>query len=172
MGRQVRRVPPWWHHPTDEQGHHIPLLNESYADAAQQWYEGAAQWARGYRDDYDGGWKPKDPDMTYSYEEWAGQAPDVFAYMPYFPPEICTHWQMYEDTTEGTPISPVMETPEALAEWLATHKASASGDMTATYDQWLAMIRQGCAPSGIWSPQTGMISGVAAAEGRLNDTRP
>ena len=72
-----------------------------------------------------------------------------------------THYQMYETTSEGTPISPVMETPEALARWLADNGASAFGKMTATYAQWLNMITgDGCAPSAAFVPGVGIISGV------------
>jgi len=44
---------------------------------------------------------------------------------------------MYETCSEGTPISPVMETPEQLARWLVDNKASFFGTMTAPYDRWL-----------------------------------
>ena len=52
----------------------------------------------------------------------------------------CTHWQMYETTSEGTPISPVMDSPESLARWLVVNNATVFGRMTGSYDQWLAMI--------------------------------
>ena len=54
---------------------------------------------------------------------------------------------MYEDTTEGTPISPAFETPEELARWLADTGASAFGSLTATYDEWLNMIKRGSSVS-------------------------
>jgi len=47
---------------------------------------------------------------------------------------------MYETCTEGTPISPVMDSLETLARWLADNGASAFGEMTATYEQWLKII--------------------------------
>lgn len=56
-------------------------------------------------------------------------------------------YQMWETVSEGSPISPVFATPEELAHWLADSKASACGDMTATYEQWLATIHDGSAPS-------------------------
>jgi hypothetical protein len=80
--------------------------------------------------------------------------------MPQWPTEERTHWQMYETTSEGTPISPVMESPDALADWLATHKASAFAGMPATREQWLATIKRGWAASAILGPM-GMVSGVA-----------
>ena len=70
-------------------------------------------------------------------------------------------WQMWEDTTEGSPISPVFATAEALAQWLATNKADPAGGGTATYEQWLAMIRKGWAPSFVIDSR-GLRSGVEA----------
>lgn len=34
------------------------------------------------------------------------------------PEEDATHYQIYEDVTEGTPVSPVFETLEEMKEWL------------------------------------------------------
>jgi hypothetical protein len=56
-------------------------------------------------------------------------------------------FQMYETTTEGTSISPVIDTEENLARWLTDNRASACGSMTATYEEWLRMIKVGWAPS-------------------------
>lgn len=69
-------------------------------------------------------------------------------------------YQMWETTSEGSPISPVFQTPEDLAKWLAESGASAFGDMTATYDQWLGMIREGFAPSMVMADK--LVSGVEA----------
>jgi hypothetical protein len=82
--------------------------------------------------------------------------------MPDWPAEQCTHFQMYETTTEGTPISPVCASAEELARWLTDNGASAFGPMRATYEQWLAL----CAPDG-WAPSmvmdgAGLRSGVEA----------
>jgi hypothetical protein len=69
-------------------------------------------------------------------------------------------WQMWENTSEGSPISPVFDTPEKLAQWLADHRASSFGSDTATYEQWLGMILRGWAPSAVMGPN-GLQSGVA-----------
>lgn len=71
-------------------------------------------------------------------------------------------WQMWENTSEGSPMSPVFATPEELARWLADTGASASGRETATYAHWLAMIGAGYALDGV-SDEHGFRSGVAAA---------
>lgn len=52
-------------------------------------------------------------------------------------------WQMWENVSEGSPMSPIFKTPEELAYWLADSSASAMGNKGATYEQWLAMINQG-----------------------------
>lgn len=162
MGREVRRVPADWQHPKDSAGRYIPLRGGSYAKAAARWDECFAKWSEGLRDDWNGGWKTREPDENYPYEDWDGPRPVASEYMPDWPDEQRTHLQMYEDCSEGTPISPVIETPEKLARWLADNGASAFGDMTATYEQWLATIRRGFAVSAMFSPETGLISGVAA----------
>lgn len=62
-------------------------------------------------------------------------------------------WQMWETTTEGSPISPVFATPDELAAWLSASQASAFGDQRATREQWLRMILAG------WAPSAGLIDG-------------
>jgi hypothetical protein len=68
---------------------------------------------------------------------------------------------MYETCSEGTPISPVMPDAVSLAHWLADNKASAFGRETATFEQWLATIKAGSAPSAMID-RRGLRSGVAA----------
>jgi len=72
-------------------------------------------------------------------------------------------YQMWETCSEGSPISPTFDTPEELARWLADTGASACGHMTATYDQWLATIKQGCVATMIQDAKHGLRSGVAAS---------
>jgi len=69
---------------------------------------------------------------------------------------------MWETTSEGSPISPVFGTPEALAHWLADNGASSFGSQEATYEEWLKMIGVGWAPSGASIDGGPLISGVAA----------
>lgn len=161
MGREVRRVPKDWQHPIDENGNCRPLHGRSYAKTVAAWDEGAAQWARGYRSDFNGGWVPKDADHAYSFEEWDGKRPVPEDYMPDWPESERTHLQMYETCTEGTPISPVMETAEELARWLADTGASAFGGMTASYEGWLATAQSEHGSVGIVIiPGVAMTSGV------------
>jgi hypothetical protein len=142
MSREVRRVPEHWQHPRVD-GQYIPLFGGSYAKRAQAYQEGYDKWQEGLRSDWRGGWQPKDEaELAMSYEQWDGGPPKIEDYMPDWPDEQRTHYQMYETTSEGTPISPVMENPEALARWLSDHHASAFADTTATYEQWIGMIHR------------------------------
>ena len=146
MGREVRRVPADWQHPKDEfTGKYRPLYpGDRYLPRATEFMEKAN--SEGLQEAIDS----------------CGQAPDVNDYMPNWEPEICTHYMMYEDTSEGTPISPAFATPEELARWLADTGASAFGYDTATYEQWLRVARGGWAPSAVYTPETGLVSGVQA----------
>jgi len=161
MGREVRRVPAGWAHPKDEKGRWIPLLKGSFVQHDADWNEQYAKWRDGLVSDYETrGWKPKPPDAPYRMKDWyGGGRPDPDDYMPAWSKAERTHWQMYENVSEGTPISPVMETPEALARWLADSKADAAAGRTASYAQWLATIRVGGAPSLV-TGRHGLVSGV------------
>jgi len=142
MGREIRRVPANWEHPKDEVGHYIPL-HEHFTYNEEEVKEGL-------RD----GWLSGDPPYY------------GIRVMPQWSTEERTHLQMYETCTEGTPISPVMGTPKKLARWLADSGASAFGDQTASYEAWLATIKRGSAVSAMFTPSTGIISGVQAQEKR------
>lgn len=163
MGREVRRVPANWEHPKDNEGRYIPLL-DGLCEALARWYRHKAMWDLGYREDWTKAntWQLREEDETGEYSEWSGTAPDPADYMPDWSDDARTHLQMYESTSEGTPISPVCKTPEELARWLADNNASAFANETATYEQWLATIKRGWAISAVGQVGKGLISGVAA----------
>ena len=134
MGREVRRVPENWEHPKDDAGSYIPLIGASFSDDIEEWKEGRKKY------------KPVER-----------------RYMPDWPEEERTHYQMYETCTEGTPISPTMAGSKELAQWLADTGASAFAFTTATYEQWLATVNRGGAVSAVISSGRGLESGVVAA---------
>lgn len=165
MGREVRRVPRGWEHPKQDNGDFIPLFDGSnFTKEQQEWDEVAAKWAEGLRDDWNGGWKPleEDDEKSMTFEEWYGGRPDAEDYMPEWTEEDRTQLMMYENTTEGTPISPAFETPEELARWLADNGASAFGSSTASYDAWLRVAKGGYEPSAVYTPEHGLQSGMEA----------
>ena len=164
MGREVRRVPVDWQHP-EENGRPIPLYGRRFSEAWREWAEDEELFKRGLQRTWEKEIIPiPDKYKDKTSEQWHGSAPVAKDYMPEWPEEIKTHFQMYEDTSEGTPISPVMETLEQLARWLADNNASALGNQTATYEQWLATCKVGWAVSAIYTPQTGLVSGVEYEE--------
>jgi hypothetical protein len=149
MGREVRRVPLDWEHPqyettewSREEGCYVlatrpkPLYPRSFYDDRMAEYE-------------------NDP------EDYDRPSPDE--HMPEFEEGTAVGWCMYETTSEGTPISPVFETPEELARWLADTGASTFASMTTTYENWLRMIQRGSSiASAVTFGDGRLVSGVDA----------
>jgi hypothetical protein len=92
-----------------------------------------------------------DDDHRKAHDEWERTEPPVG-----------TAWQMWETTSEGSPISPPCETPLQLARWLTRTGASAFGGDTATEQQWLAMINAGHSHASMVISNGVVMSGVAA----------
>ena len=171
MGREVRMVPADWQHPRYPEDHYeprwrgryIPLYESGFAERDREWSEGWAKWQEGLVRSYgdEGPWRPRTPEDGALFSHWDGARPSPDDYMPDWPAEQRTHLMMYEDTSEGTPKSPAFATPEELARWLADTGASAFGDMTATYEEWLPICKGGWAPSMVVS-SAGVQSGISA----------
>lgn len=71
-------------------------------------------------------------------EKYPGQAADQEAWEPTEPPP--GHgWQLWETTSEGSPISPVFASAELLANWCANN-ATYFGSERASYEEWLGLI--------------------------------
>lgn len=170
MGREARRVPLGWEHPKENDGYYKPLHDGCKLNAAMEsWDKGLILWLNGERAGYQDGERVTvaiDEDLAQTregFEEWDGQRPNPDDYMPVFTEEEAVGWQMYETCSEGTPISPVMKSPEDLADWLFENKADAFADMTATRAGWLSTItsKHGSI-SAVLVPGRGIISGVEA----------
>ena len=140
MGREVRKVPPYWQHPKNQEGNYIPLM-DGYKDDSEKFLKRITE--KGLQDAID----------------WFGKAPDKNDYMPSWTDQEATHYMMYENVSEGTPISPAFETPEALARWLADTNSSAFGDKNASYEAWLRVCKGGYAPSMVIANNR-LMSGV------------
>ena len=148
MGREVRRVPADWAHPCNEQGKYKPLFpGEDYADAAYDFLE-----------------KANTDGLQCAIDKY-GEAPDLKDYMPNWPVAQRTHYMMYEDATEGTPLSPAFATPEALAQWLVETGANAFAGQPASYEAWMRIARGGWAPSMVFDKQ-GLRLGAESMLGR------
>lgn len=145
----------------------------SIPKTSKNWQEAKEQWDRGYIEAYgdpDRDWKPREEsdlfDADYSFEDWQGSKPLPDDYTDARPGDDLTHIVMYENTSEGTPISPKFPATEQgkrdLARWLTDNNASAFGSMTATYEQWLATINAG------WSADLACIGGEMTSGVALN----
>jgi hypothetical protein len=134
MGREVRMVPENWEHPKDVQGRYIPLWALSFTEMLNEY----------------------NAETVHEYP-----APRPEEYMPEWPEQERTHMMMYETCSVGTPISPAFKTAEELAHWLADNNASACGSQSASYDDWLATINVGYAPSMVLLEGGMLVDGVA-----------
>ena len=151
MGREVRMVPATWEHPkyTEEDAYGAPYKLGRYKPLSDAYNADATAF------------------MEKANSEGLQAAVSYFGcvdqenYMPDWPAAERTHFMMYENTSEGTPISPAFSTPEELARWLADTGANSFGTMTATYDQWLATIKRDWAFSAAFD-EGGFRSGVEA----------
>ncbi len=181
MGREVRMIKPGWEHPTDGtyangETRYNPLLGvPGYEKAAAHWDACNALWEQGLMDDWSPGEdiysiaprsKPKsDYALEFdTYAEWSGERPIPEDYMPTWVEGEATMYVMYEDTSEGTPISPPFADPYELAQWLANTGASSFGGCTSSYENWLSMILGSGYSVGMVMDADGIRSGVGYGE--------
>ncbi len=150
MGYKLRKVPANWKHPKNETGSYIPLFGGSYSEYSKYFDTCKEMWDKGFDlslDIIDGKhirkWIPKDKDNTDSFEDWCdGEKRMPVDYMPDWAEAERTHFQMYENVTEGTPVSPVFEKAEELAYWLVDNL-----DNTYTLSEWLQIINENSSAS-------------------------
>lgn len=134
MGREVRRVPADWVHPKDpnqkKDNGYIPLHDKSSWNYMLEEFQGfidevGLEQAIFYIGEI------ASP-SCYMFHHYDGEWND----------ETCTHYQFYEDVTEGTPKTPVFASLEDMAEWASEN-----------IDSW-------CDPIGTVSPMTGEPDGI------------
>lgn len=73
--------------------------------------------------------------------------------MPHWKDGEATHYQMYETNSSGTPLSPVMASPENLAHWLVENQITAYEGQTASYEAWLMVAQGRTVISNVVKPQ-------------------
>ncbi len=152
LGKEIRRVPPNWEHPTNKLGHFIPMFDETYEAALAEWTANKKLWDQGKHPNQE---EFKEETAQHTYEEWAGPAPNREYHRPEFQEEP-TWYQVYENITEGTPQTPPFATTEELEEYLVE-------EGMATPAQASAFIRQGDIPNLVIGPEE-ILSGYAVAE--------
>lgn len=112
-------------------------------DSINQWVVVKAECERlgvsAYCKHCDGGTIWEEPHYEKLAEDWEPQEPPSGE-----------GYQIWETVTEGSPISPVFSTPEALADWMTGRNYGA--DKGSSYESWLQFIRgPGWAPSMVIS---------------------
>jgi len=178
MGREIRRVPKGWDHPSEammpwqlDNGYHRyhepgefgygrkfqPMYDEDITTKSNEWIAGLNRWMSGQHETQ---LKHPGEDWTQptyaNFVEWEGRSPDPDYYRAEaWTPEQATCYQIYETVSEGTPVSPVFETLSEMEQWLIGQgysEKSAKG-----------FCEIGWVPSGMFSPQTGYVSGIDIA---------
>lgn len=115
MGREIRRVTPDWEHPKTKEGGYQPVFDEPFEIAASNWIANCFAWEKGEHLDLIN--NPELKEKYPYYWQYCSNPPDEEFYRPEFKSEP-TAYQIYENVTEGTPISPVFETEEEMFNWL------------------------------------------------------
>ena len=122
MGREIRRVPPNWHHPERNAREYPyraglqPMFDRRFEDAFAEWLAEFDRVRRGELHDYETDCYPR------GLGDWAHDnvAPDPDYYRTWRDDEA-TWFQLWETVSEGTPVSPPFATKEELADHLAEH---------------------------------------------------
>lgn len=148
MGREIRKVPRGWEHPKNWRGEYQPMHDRSYSKKAEEWLKNCLAWSKGEHEDQ----KEDDISKKYKYYwEWTSNPPDKNYYRPDWKEEEMTCFQVYENVSEGTPISPVFETKSEMRSWLINNGWTPSGA-----DMFIGGEYQ---PSGIMIAGVGMVFG-------------
>jgi len=141
MGRIIRKVPEGWEHPKDSDGNYIPMFNKYYGDALNEWLHNHQLWEAGTHPDLLSGDASKEKYPFYAM--WNGDAPEIERYQTKkYTPEELTHIQLYEETSEGTPESPVFKADELekLCEY-AAENCTTFANYTASKEEWMEMLK-------------------------------
>lgn len=143
MGRELRKVPANWEHPKKSDGKWQPMFKSYYLDELNEWLESHNKWLDGTHSDLTG--RPELKDKYPFYAMWGGDPPDVnYHQTKRYSEEELTHIQLYESTSEGTPLSPVFPASQfdALCEW-AAENATTFASFKATKEEWKRMLSDG-----------------------------
>jgi hypothetical protein len=181
MSIELQRVPADWKHPTDSDyaargrvsrlAYEAPKndkwcsihMNRSWGEATRDWWrerikEKLTLWLCYWPTVF--GWIEAPAVIRYGCDE-PHTPPRHFDYRPHWRERSRTHVQLYETVSEGTPISPVMPSVEALAEWCAAQEREVWVNTRMDKAGWLRFFaRGGWAPSMVITPERGVESGA------------
>ena len=157
MGREIRRVPKGWEHPTYTEGHdegeYKPLYDNDFETELQEWLAGKKSWEDGTHKDL-----VNHPELSKNYKFWeyCGGPPNPKSYRPKFDVEP-TCYQIYENVSEGTPVSPVFDSLDEIKTWLIEQGHSEHSA--------IMFVRDGYAPSMIMSGGKIFGPGISSLDG-------
>lgn len=168
MGREIRRVPKGWEHPKDSRGKYKSMHDQTYKEVAEEWWAQAVAWHDRDPEAYRaaGGWLPEgeEEDLFEKHPwfwEWTDRPPNPDYYRPEFDaPADC--YQYYQNTSEGTPLSPVCETVDEMVAWLVENEGM-------TEEGARSFVGAGYAPTYVSGGGGGLRRGVDAFNEMLGD---
>jgi hypothetical protein len=111
---------------------------------------------------HDQPWNEAMGDFRADPSGWDHEPPNPLYYRPDFG-DSATAYQVYESVSEGTPISPVFETEEAMLEWLIDDGSGlgiGGRKMSLTREQADSFVRSSYAPSMVYTERIGIVSGL------------
>jgi hypothetical protein len=163
MGREIRKVPATWKHPKSEREHYDlgewnfrPLHGENFDEELKEYRHNRSLWRKKQHPDQLSGIA-----TNSTFVDWHGNEPEPEDYRHY-KDEDCTHYQMYETVSEGTPCTPAFATLQELEDYLVD-----VGELPGTkYNQKYsraaahAFCSEGWAPSFVVSPAHGIENGI------------
>lgn len=181
MSTELRRVPKDWQHPSDHRDadryesklayvpppfyRWRPLLDKDWATAEREWWRDriahAVKRALYYLPSLFG-WLEPPSEVCWPWTLEDHPRPRYLDYRPRWQKRERTHYQLYEDVSEGTPISPVCATVDELVEWCAAQtKEVWVGTQGMTRAEWQRFFeRGGYSMSGVFTPETGFVTGI------------
>lgn len=116
--REIRNVSADWEHPKGQNGKYLPLFSNDRLLLMENEFRYMIEA------DLEEGLYESEEEAMENY---------LKAYMPRF--KKPTHFQAYETTTEGTPVSPVFDNIDSLLKYLAKNETLFAGKK-ATVKEW------------------------------------
>ena len=122
MGSVIRRVPPNWEHPTyTEENKTLYSRVDEYMPMRDRTIEQELSDREDERFLWENNVHPHQSiSLSETFDEYAGGDPDPLYYRPAYD-EPASWWQVYENVSEGTPVTPPFETKEELIDFLCTY---------------------------------------------------
>ena len=145
MGREIRMVPPYWQHPMGDRGALQSMFDQYFDDAFAEWLVDFDRIRSGELSDCERTRYAK-PGMI-PLAQWIGDAgvpPDRRYYRPWRDGEG-TWLQVWENVSEGSPVTPAFATQEELVDYLVDYGDDRGGSRV-SWDRETAakFVASGC----------------------------